>query len=190
MRRYVISAVVLSVLFALAGCTGQDATQTGGVQEFAMEKDVTAKAAAVTETSDMLTWVGCGITKKAFMAEASTTFTEKTGVEIELSGGGATKGIRAAAGKTANLGGTCRPALPDRFTEEEKDARLTIVAWDALVFITHNDNPIDSLTLEQGKDIMLGKITNWKEVGGDDADIIVGYRDQAGAGKYSGVGYM
>jgi phosphate transport system substrate-binding protein len=37
---------------------------------------------------------------------------------------------------------------------------------------------------------MLGKITNWKELGGEDAEIILGYRDQAGAGKYSGVGYM
>jgi phosphate transport system substrate-binding protein len=40
-----------------------------------------------------LKWAGCGITKKAFMAELALAYENKTGIRIELEGGGATKGI-------------------------------------------------------------------------------------------------
>ncbi len=42
------------------------------------------------------------------------------------------------------------------------------IALDGLVFITHKDNPVDSLSIDQIRDIYSGKITNWKEVGGKD----------------------
>ena len=45
------------------------------------------------------------------------------------------------------------------------------VCYDAFVFITHKDNPVDSLTVEQIQKIYTGEITNWKEVGGQDAKI-------------------
>ena len=45
------------------------------------------------------------------------------------------------------------------------------VALDGFVFLTHKDNPVDSLTVEQIQDIYTGKITNWKEVGGRDEKI-------------------
>ncbi len=48
---------------------------------------------------------------------------------------------------------------------------LEPVCYDAFVFITGQDNPVDSLTAEQVRDIYSGKITNWKEVGGADSDI-------------------
>ena len=45
------------------------------------------------------------------------------------------------------------------------------VALDSFVFLTHRDNPVNSLTVEQIQDIYTGKITNWKEVGGRDEKI-------------------
>jgi phosphate transport system substrate-binding protein len=57
---------------------------------------------------------------------------------------------------------------------EDKGVSLTEtpVAADALVFIVNPKNPITSLTGEQIQDIYTGKITNWKEVGGNDAEIM------------------
>lgn len=49
---------------------------------------------------------------------------------------------------------------------------ITPVAMDGFVFITHKDNPVDSLTIEQIQKIYTGEITNWKEVGGENAEII------------------
>ncbi|GAB4343241.1 MAG: hypothetical protein Kow0089_18870 [Desulfobulbaceae bacterium] len=133
-----------------------------------------------------LRWTGCGITRKAFMIEAARAYLGKTGTVITLSGGGATKGIRDPNKGFADLGGSCRPALTTRFPKEEGDVYMTLVAWDALVPIVNASNPASDLTRAQLRDIFLGRITNWKEVGGDDRPIVVVAR----AGKISGVGYM
>ncbi len=45
------------------------------------------------------------------------------------------------------------------------------ICYDAFVFITHKDNPVETLTVQQIKDIYSGKITNWKDVGGKDEKI-------------------
>ena len=52
------------------------------------------------------------------------------------------------------------------------------VCYDAFVFITHKDNPVDSLTIEQIRDIYSGKITNWQEVGGKNAPITAYQREE------------
>lgn len=54
---------------------------------------------------------------------------------------------------------------------------VTPIAMDGFVFITHKDNPVESLTVEQVQGIYSGEITNWKEVGGNDAEIIPYQRD-------------
>lgn len=56
---------------------------------------------------------------------------------------------------------------------EEKGAELILepVCYDAFVFITHKDNPVKSLTVQQIKDIYSGKIKNWKDVGGKNEKI-------------------
>ena len=51
------------------------------------------------------------------------------------------------------------------------------VCYDSFIFITHQDNPVDSLTIEQIQEIYKGKITNWKEVGGKDVDIVAYQRE-------------
>ena len=62
------------------------------------------------------------------------------------------------------------------------ELEVTPVALDGFVFITHKDNPVDSLTVQQIKDIYSGKITNWKEVGGKDCEIIP-YQREANSGS-------
>ncbi len=49
----------------------------------------------------------------------------------------------------------------------------TTVALDGLAVVVHPDNPVDKLTMEQLGDIFSGKITNWKELGGSDAKIVI-----------------
>lgn len=51
------------------------------------------------------------------------------------------------------------------------------VCYDAFVFITHKDNPVNSLTIQQIQDIYSGRITNWKEVGGRDEPITAYQRE-------------
>ncbi len=51
------------------------------------------------------------------------------------------------------------------------DLLMKPICYDAFVFITHKDNPVESLTVQQVKDIYSGKIKNWKDVGGKDEKI-------------------
>lgn len=59
---------------------------------------------------------------------------------------------------------------------------LEPVCYDAFVFITHKDNPVESLTVEQIRKIYSGEITNWKDIGGADAEIIP-YQREEGSGS-------
>ena len=62
---------------------------------------------------------------------------------------------------------------------EEKGVTLDMdaVAMDGFVFITHKNNPVESLTVQQVKDIYSGKVTNWKDIGGEDLPIIAFQRE-------------
>lgn len=135
-----------------------------------------------------LTWAGCGISKNAFMAEMAAAYKKKTGIDIDLRGGGATKGIRQVASGEVKIGGTCRHLLDDPQTmtpvAQERRVQLAPVGWDALAVIVHKDNPVDGITLDQLRDIYLGKIANWKQLGGKDAPLELYVRK----GKISGVG--
>ncbi len=62
-------------------------------------------------------------------------------------------------------------------TEKGVEILTKPLAWDAMVFLVHPDNKVNSLTLEQIQDIYTGDITNWKEVGGDDLEIHPYMRD-------------
>ena len=60
------------------------------------------------------------------------------------------------------------------------------ICWDAFVFITHKDNPVESLTLDQLRGIFSGEITNWKEVGGRD-EAIRAFQREPGSGSQTGM---
>ncbi|MGB5518115.1 MAG: phosphate ABC transporter substrate-binding protein [Gammaproteobacteria bacterium] len=136
----------------------------------------------MAEPETTLNWVGCGISKKAYVTDLAKAFEKKTDIRINIQGGGATKGIREVVTGTADLGGSCRYQLPE--DPREAGAGLEPVAWDALVVITNKGNPVDNLSMEQVKEIYTGKIRNWQVLGGPNAPVEVYTRK----GKHSGVG--
>lgn len=76
------------------------------------------------------------------------------------------------------------PSDNERRLAEEQGVGLVVepICYDAFVFITHRDNPVDSLTVEQVQKIYTGEITNWKEVGGRDEQIKA-YQREADSGS-------
>ena len=139
-------------------------------------------ALAVDQQGTSLLWAGCGITKKAFMAELAKAYEKKTGIKVNLKGGGATKGIRNASKGAIDIGGACRPIIDGH--AEERSAYQVPVAWDALVVIVNPKNPVDTISVRQLQDIYTGKIKNWNQLGGWDKPIELYVR----RGKISGVG--
>ena len=135
-----------------------------------------------------ITWMGCGISKKAFMEAITKAYTAKTGIEFRMAGGGATKGIRLTAGGKANIGGTCRHLLRGDNKEvvpEENNVNLVHVAWDALVAITNKDNPIDNISSVKLKALFEGKTQKWTDSDSKGDVVLCGRK-----GNISGVGYM
>ena len=65
--------------------------------------------------------------------------------------------------------------------DEEKAAGLkeTVLAYDGIAIIVHPDNPVSDLSLEQIAKLYTGEITNWKDVGGNDAQVVLIGREAA-----------
>ena len=73
--------------------------------------------------------------------------------------------------------------------KHEVELIIEPVCFDAFVFITHVNNPVDSLTIEQVQKIYTGEITNWKEVGGNDKKIVA-YQRERHSGSQTGMEQM
>jgi phosphate transport system substrate-binding protein len=104
------------------------------------------------------------------------------GAKISLSGGGSGEGIKAIIDGTADIGNSSREIKKSE-TELAKSKRVTavetVVAIDAIAPIVNPRNKVTNLTIDQLSQIYQGKITNWKEVGGEDLEIVVISRDSS-----------
>lgn len=84
--------------------------------------------------------------------------------------------------------GRCDIGLSSRsLKDEEKESGLTetVLAYDGIAVIVHPDNPVQDLPVETISKIYTGEITNWKDVGGEDAEIVLIGRE-AGSGTRDG----
>ncbi len=97
-------------------------------------------------------------------------------VRIAVTGGGSGTGLTALINGTVDIANASR-----RIKEEELAAARAnhiepqelVIARDAIAVVVHPSNPVDHLTLQQISDIYSGKITNWREVGGEDRPIVL-----------------
>ena len=106
--------------------------------------------------------------------------------EVIVIGGGTGVGLASLMENTTDMAMASRRIKFGermRFAEEGLEAKEVIVAYDALAVVVNPSNPVDSLTREQLEAIFRGKITNWKEVGGDDMKIVV-YSRETSSGTY------
>lgn len=87
----------------------------------------------------------------------------------------------SGAGIQAVAEGRCDIGLASRNLKDEEKANLneTVVAIDGIAVIVNNQNTVDDLTIEQIAGIYKGEITNWKELGGADAPIVLIGREAA-----------
>jgi phosphate transport system substrate-binding protein len=103
-------------------------------------------------------------------------------VQISLSGGGSGEGIKALIDKTTDIATSSREIKKEE-VELAKTKNVNpvanVVANDAIVPVVHPKNKVTNLSIDQLSQIYQGKITNWKEVGGEDLKIIVISRDSS-----------
>jgi len=108
------------------------------------------------------------------------------GSGISVIGGGSGVGIAALLSGTTDLAQASRKMKIDekmKVQESGKALKEVVIAYDALSVIVNPSNPVSKLTREQMEGIFTGKITNWKQVGGQDLKIIV-YSRETSSGTY------
>jgi len=146
----------------------------GAASAFAAGKPVTIKG------SDTMVIMNAKLAE-AFMGK-------HPGAQIHVTGGGSGVGIAALINGTTDVAASSRPI---KTSEVDKlKARFATrgvgipIARDGLAVYLHASNPIQELSLKQLQDIYTGRVTNWKEVGGKNAPIIL-YSRENSSGTYT-----
>ena len=153
----------------MAGCTGNSGSET----------DKTTTPATVNGAAEGVLSIAGSTTVLPIAAKAAEKYmSAHPETDVQVNGGGTGAGVQAAGEGTAMIGMASRDLKAEEL-KKYPDLIPHQIAVDGLVFITNADNPIPSLTLDQVKKIYEGNITNWKDVGGKDAPIVVVGRDSA-----------
>ena len=100
---------------------------------------------------------------------------EHPNVRISVTGGGSGTGIASLINGTVDIANASRQIKQEEIDQAKSngiDPVEHIIARDAIAVIVNPENPVSQLTLKQISDIYSGKISNWKEVGGDDRPIV------------------
>lgn len=157
-----IMMIVLAAITAaamLAGCASDNGSAGGSVStdgSTSMEKVI-------------------GALGESFMANnQGTTFT------YNPTGSGS--GIKAVLEGRCDIGLSSRSLKDDEKTEGLKE---TVLAYDGIAIIVNPENPVNNLDLETIAKLYTGEITNWKDAGGSDAEVVLIGRE-AGSGTRDG----
>ena len=166
MKKFIALALALVLALSLAACGSTNNDNT-------TPDDSSGDAAAITGT---VSTDGSTSMEKVIGALSESFMGANDGVTVNYNPTGSGSGITAVQEGTCDIGLSSR-ALKD----EEKAAGLkeTILAYDGIAIIVHPDNPVSDLTLEQIAKLYTGEITNWKDVGGNDAEVVLIGREAA-----------
>ncbi len=178
MKKIISIVLVLACAAALlAGCGSSGtagSTSTPSEPSSSVSTDAAVTGSVATDGSTSMEKV-IGALGEAFMNNNS-------GASFTYNPTGSGSGIKAV------LEGRCDIGLSSRALKDEEKAEglvETVLAYDGIAMVVNPENPVSDLSLEQIAAIYTGEITNWKEVGGNDAEIVLIGRE-AGSGTRDG----
>ena len=168
MKKIITFALAALLALSLAACGSESKT------------DDTAKTDDQSQPQTQLTGTvstdGSTSMEKVIGALSESYMAANGGVTVNYNPTGSGSGITAVQEGTCDIGLSSR-ALKD----EEMSAGLkeTVLAYDGIAIIVHPDNPVSDLSIDQIAKLYTGGITNWKDVGGKDAEVVLIGREAA-----------
>ncbi len=159
-QRQLLIVAAFVCLLILMGCRGTEADTAVSAEP--------ASRAIQNKGSDTLVNIA--------LAWAETYRDVDPTVSIAVTGGGSGTGIAALINGTVDIANASRPMKDSEIGEAQAngiDPVEHIVAIDALAVIVNLDNPVSQLTIDELADMYTGRITNWQDVGGNDAPIVL-----------------
>lgn len=156
---YFIGLTILMVI--LAACSGNDQTDS-------------------SSGSESLVTISGSTSVGPLAEKLAMKYEETADVKIEVNQIGSSAGITNAINGVSQIGMSSRD-----LKQEEIDSGIEqlVIAYDGIVVVTHPSNPVQNLTMEQVKAIFTGEVTNWKEVGGKDMEIVVVSREDGSGSR-------
>lgn len=188
-RSFLLGLGALSSAALLAAC-GEAASSAPASS--AASSEAPASSASEVPTVPILTEDEFPVTdgSTACIPLIAQIMADTTGMELEAAQSAVTTNTTAWAWRNLGLYGDTENGTrliiayeaPESVKEELKADGSPLdqkaIGRDALVFIVNEDNPVQSLTRQQLRDIYAGKITNWKDVGGKDQEIVAFQRGE------------
>lgn len=185
-------ALVAAAALLLTGCatnnSNSDATAAPSAEATAQATAAAEETAAPAESADAATelkgeiMVTGSTSAEPLVSALADLFMEKNpGVTIAVQGNGSSAGIKAATDGSAALGMSSREVKD----EEKGSITPTTLCMDGIAVVVNKENTVANLTKDQISQIFKGEITNWKDVGGNDAEIVLIGRE-AGSGTRDG----
>ena len=183
MKKLISAALAASfACVAFAGCGSSAASSSAAPASAAPAASAPAATAApaATELSGKVTTGGSTSMEKVIGALQEAFMEQNSGVDVTYDPTGSGAGITGAQEGSLDIGLSSR-ALKDG----ETGVSPTVIALDGIGIIVNNANTVEDLTTDQIAAIATGEVTNWKEVGGPDAEIVMIGRE-AGSGTRDG----
>ena len=178
-RSFITACGAVAAAAALTACGGA-ASSASAAASTAESAASSAAQAAGTLSGNVAT--GGSTSMKNVIAALTEGFAEvEPGVTVSYDPTGSGAGITGTTDKTLDIGLSSR-ALKD---EEKNDVDGTTVALDGIAIIVNKASKVADLSVDQLKQMFTGEITNWKDVGGEDGEIVLIGRE-AGSGTRDG----
>ena len=130
-----------------------------------------------TEDTETISVAGSTTVLPVAQAAAEEYMNQHSNADIQVSGGGSGVGATSVIGGTADIGMLSRDLKASE--KEGNTLKEFVVGKDGIALVGHPSNTVADLSLEQVKAIYQGTITNWKEVGGADLEIVLIGRDSS-----------
>ena len=180
-----IIAMVLSLCLAgalLTACGSQTTEPAGDTAEATTAPAAAEEQEEAAALSGTVTTGGSTSVEKVVGAFIEAFMQANPDVDVTYDPTGSSAGITGASEETLDIGLSSR-ALKDE--EAQSGLTGTTFALDGIAIIVNNENTVENLTLDQIKGLATGEISNWSEVGGPDAPVVLIGRE-AGSGTRDG----
>lgn len=183
MKKVISIALIAMLVVAMAGCSqSQPAATTAAPAETAAQTTAAPQTEAPAALSGTVATDGSTSMEKVIGALGEAFMEANSGVNFTYNPTGSGSGITAVSEGRCDIGLSSR-ALKD--SEVASGLVGTVLAYDGIAVIVNPANIVEDLDIETIAKIYTGEITNWSEVGGADAEIVLVGRE-AGSGTRSG----
>ena len=189
LKIYTILILLVTGFVFLGGCAGKDSGDSSAPKtssEGAPVQEATTTEVPQGAEAQSISVKGSDTVLPLAQAEAEEFMNENSGKSVSVTGGGSGIGIAALIDGKVDIA-TASRQIDANEIEASKAKGInpveTPIAYDGITVVVNPTNPISALTFDQMRGIYNGSISNWKEVGGADAPIVVISRDSS-SGTY------